>query len=471
VLIALGLLFAFVLSVTFVPAATAWHDRRSSFDAAPPSQRPAGASSRAHRALRPLVLAGLRHPAAALAVVLLLTGAALVAASALPTTFSYRDVAASDLEVSRALDAAEGQFPGSLQRVYIVVEGDIAQPSVFLALGQVEEQVRGSPFVAHSLGEASVESAYSHAQQLAAQVRLLGAAQAGAPAGFAQAFASADEDGDGRLTAADNLTRPALDALLESMRGPPAGAGATLVGPDDRGSRLAVVVVEVKTAVEHGDEVLAALEHDAAPLQAFEVSPYVWRVTVTGLPLLNREVMRSVQDSGWQSLVITLVLAAILLTALFWMALGSRALGALTVVPALVAVAWTLGAMAALGLSLNMMTVMIATTTVGMGDLYAIHVAHAFYRHRAAGQGAAEAAHSMVDEAGAPLLEAAATTALGFLVLVASPVPVVQSYGLIFAVAVGFAFAFAALLMPILIQGLLAVRSRALTDLPPAPDP
>jgi predicted RND superfamily exporter protein len=464
-LIALGLLSSFTLSMTFVPAALAWRDRNADARVESPLQDGDGAGPakppprRAERILRGPVRAGLLHPVPGLLVVLLLTGASLVAATGLPTTFSYRDVTAGDLSVVQTTEDAQAAYPVSLQRALIVVQGDVAEPQVFLAIRLVESLAGADPYVVRVGNRASVETVGSYAEGLAARARLSGAAAAGAPGLFAGAFATADANGDGRLTAADNLTRTALSDLFEALRAD--ARGASLVGPDQGGMRLSVITVEVTGAVEHGDAILAALEEDTAPLRDAPAADHLQEVTVTGLPLLNREVMESVQSSGWQSLLITLIVAVVLLSVIFSVALGTRALGALTIAPSLIAVAWTLGVMAAAGLSLNMMTVMIATTTVGMGDLYAIHVAHSYYRKRTAGEGPIEAADSMISEAGAPLLEAAATTALGFLVLVASPVPVVQSYGLVFAVAVMLSFAYSVLVMPVLVHLLLQVTGRS----------
>jgi len=51
-----------------------------------------------------------------------------------------------------------------------------------------------------------------------------------------------------------------------------------------------------------------------------------------------------------------------------------------------------------------MMTVMIATTTVGMGDLYAIHISYAYARALRRNKDPVAAAAHMIEEAGAPLL-------------------------------------------------------------------
>jgi uncharacterized protein len=461
-LMALGLAYSFLLTLTFIPAATTWRDRR--FDAralrergaagATPASEPEAPEkppSRTERALLRTVHTCVVHPGTTLLVVALLTAAAAIGATSLSTTFSYDQITARDLEVVRTLNAAQDGYGASIQRVFIVVDGAVDEPSVFLALDAASALARDDPYVTAAEGQAGVSSIVSFANDLALRMRLEGASAPGYTAEFSLAFGAADTDGSGRLDAGDNLTQPSIAAVYDALLNDPLSTSSEYIHRGASGFDRAAIRVEAQRAVEHGDALTAALESDAAPLRVSGLSASVSSVTVTGLPLLNREVMKSVQDSGWQSVLATVMSALIILTVFFWVAFRSLALGALTIAPTLIAVAWTLGAMVLFGMSLNMMTVMIATTTVGMGDLYAIHIAYSLHRELRLRKDPLDAADEMGREAGAPLLEASATTALGFLILVLAPVPVVQSYGLIFALSIVFAFLYSIIVMPVLV--------------------
>ncbi|HKZ60210.1 MAG TPA: MMPL family transporter [Candidatus Thermoplasmatota archaeon] len=462
-LLALGLGFSFLLTVTLVPAATVWRDeslerrgaklRGAQGGAGAPRtvKAPPAGPSGAERALLRAVEKAVRHPWSALAVVALLTAASALGATTLSTTFSYDQITARDLDSVRALNAAQDGYPASIERVSIVVEGRVDEPAVFLALRQAQANVQGDPFVVFEAGRAGTRSIVSQIEAQAALHALEGSAARGYLPSFDAAFRAADFNGDRRLDAADNLTAGQLQAVYDALLSDPAGSTAELLHKGPGGYDRAALQVEAKRAVENGATLSAALEADAAPLRDPSLSASVTAVSVSGLALLNREVMEAVVESGWQSVLWTLVAALVILTVFFFAAFRSLALGALTIAPTLIAVAWTLGAMVLAGLSLNMMTVMIATTTVGMGDLYAIHISYSFYRELRRHKDPVQAADEMVREAGAPLLEASATTALGFLILVAAPVPVVQSYGLIFAASIVFAFLYSILVMPVLV--------------------
>ncbi len=463
-LMALGLAYSFALTLTLIPAATVLADGRrerrkaKEAEAAPSKSKQAPKSkerehlSRSERALLYTVKKCTSHPASALAVVALLTAAAAIGATSLETTFSYDQITATDLEVVRTLNAVQDSYGASVQRVFIEVKGTVEAPAVFLAMAQTATRAADDPYVSTGAGLAGVVWIGSYIDDLALRMRIEGSAARGYSPAFADAFSAADTDHNGRLGAGDLLTNASLRAVLAAAAADPASTASELVQASAGGGfERAVMRIEVVRAVEHGDALTAALEEDAAPLRALGAGAGASEVTVTGLPLLNREVMQAVQDSGWQSVFATVILALIVLTVFFFAAFRSLALGPLTIAPTLIAVAWTLGAMVLAGLSLNMMTVMIATTTIGMGDLYAIHISHSFYRELRRHKDAGEAAAEMVREAGAPLLEASATTALGFLILIFAPVPVIQSYGLIFAASIVFAFLYSIIVMPILV--------------------
>jgi predicted RND superfamily exporter protein len=394
------------------------------------------------------------RPYATVAFVGLITAASFLAALDIPTNFSYGEVTAGDLPVVTTLDSVSATMSGSIDRAYLFVEGPVDEPEVFLAMAAVAREAAGDSFVVDVGGAPAVAWIGSIAQREVAMAALAGSS-GGDP--ISQAFHSLDSTGNGHLAADDNLTRAGLASLYQALLDARGNGASQFVSRSSAGFDRAAMVVDIRNAVSNADEIRAALEADATPLRA---QSSVSRVTVTGPQLLNQEVMAAVQTSGWQSVMLTVALSVVLLAVFFALSFRAPLLGALCVVPSLVAVGWTFGLMALFGLTLNMMTVMIATSTVGIGDLYAIHAAHSHLKGIRAGKGPDAAAMGMATDAAVPLLEAAATTALGFLVLVASPIPAVRAYGAIFAVSIVFAFVFSIVLMPIFVRAL-ARLSRA----------
>jgi predicted RND superfamily exporter protein len=100
--------------------------------------------------------------------------------------------------------------------------------------------------------------------------------------------------------------------------------------------------------------------------------------TVTGGSILTKVVMDSLNESQIRSLIITIILSLIVLSIVFWFKWRSVILGLITITPVIFCVAWTLGTMYLLDIPLNMMTITIASLTIGLGITYGIHITHRF---------------------------------------------------------------------------------------------
>jgi len=112
--------------------------------------------------------------------------------------------------------------------------------------------------------------------------------------------------------------------------------------------------------------------------------------------------------------------------------------------------------MAVLDINWNVLTVMITALTIGLGIDYSIHVWRRFEANRDSGMGTWAAMRDMYSTTGASLIMSAGTTICGFMVLLLSPVPVIQDFGLVSSISVAFSLVLALLVLP----GLLAAEVR-----------
>ena len=112
----------------------------------------------------------------------------------------------------------------------------------------------------------------------------------------------------------------------------------------------------------------------------------------------------------------------------------------LSVVPILLVLAWVLGTMVLLGYSYNVVTALITALSIGIGVDYTIHVTHRFLEEREHGSGdITEAVAETMRTTGGALVGSALTTALGFCVLVFSPIAPMGQFGLLTAITVVYA--------------------------------
>ena len=123
---------------------------------------------------------------------------------------------------------------------------------------------------------------------------------------------------------------------------------------------------------------------------------------------------------------------------------------------------WVIGSMALLGMSWNVLTVMVTALTIGIGIDYAIHIWRRFEdeSNHTSNQGW-RPVEATLETTGVAILMSALTTILGFAVLMLSPMPLIADFGLITAVTVMFALILCTILLPLL---LMVVESDRLPD-------
>jgi hydrophobe/amphiphile efflux-3 (HAE3) family protein len=157
---------------------------------------------------------------------------------------------------------------------------------------------------------------------------------------------------------------------------------------------------------------------------------------VTGEPVIVADVTSSISHAIELLLVAVLLVMALVLSLIFK---GRPRLLPLAI--ALLAAALTFGAFALWGASLTMASIAVLPVLVGLSVDYAIQFQSRV--HEALEEGAADmlAAVRLAAERGAPTIATAALASIGgLLVLLLSPVPMVQSFGLLLVVGVALAF-------------------------------
>lgn len=146
---------------------------------------------------------------------------------------------------------------------------------------------------------------------------------------------------------------------------------------------------------------------------------------VTGAPVLVSDLTDELSSSLIRLLVVGLILMAVVLAVVF----RSR-LRLLPLAVAMAAVALVFGAMSLVGLPLTMASIAVLPVLLGLGVDYAIQ-----YQARFA-EGGLPSARRAVPTIGAAVV----ATMAGFLVLLLSPVPMVQGFGVLLVVGIVFAY-------------------------------
>ena len=124
---------------------------------------------------------------------------------------------------------------------------------------------------------------------------------------------------------------------------------------------------------------------------------------------------------------------------------------AVIILPVALAGVWVVGTMAVVGLNWNVLTIMITALTIGLGIDYSIHMWRRFEDELEAGANRVEAMATTYSVTGTALMMSAFTTASGFLVLLLSPVPVIQDFGFVSAASVALSLILALFVLPALL--------------------
>lgn len=192
------------------------------------------------------------------------------------------------------------------------------------------------------------------------------------------------------------------------------------------------------------------------------------KVIATGEPVLTYVYERALFESIVYGLFVALVAVTMFLKGVYHLQGYGVLLGGLTVVPVIGALGATLVTMALLGIPFNVLTGMVASLTIGLGIAYNIHLSSRFAQELEAvqtmdgpaGDDATDGVENPVNWAlertlrttGGALAGSAVTTILGFGVLLAATVPLLQQFGFVTALTIGYAFLMSVLGLPTLLD-------------------
>jgi predicted RND superfamily exporter protein len=255
---------------------------------------------------------------------------------------------------------------------------------------------------------------------------------------FAAVWTEADTDGDG---VPDRNLERVYDAFFEAS---PAGAANWIQRDDGEYVALRIVVPVEGTASE--PEIARAVRPAAEPVDGDGLD-----AVATGQPIMNQAVAEDLFTTVITSFAVTLVVVLAVLSAVYRRIEGYASLGAVTLLPVGLAVAWITGSMAALDIPFNVLTGLITSFTIGLGIDYSIHVTERYVYELNRGIGADAALERAVLGTGGALLGSTATTAGGIAILGLSVLVPLQQFGVITALTIVYAFLGSVVLLPSLL--------------------
>ncbi|RLM49546.1 RND family transporter [Halorubrum sp. Atlit-28R] len=435
---AVGIIFTFLIFGLFLPAAKLEVDKlREAYDVPEFNSAPISSSDSTLGKLLTLPTQASQYAPIAIVVVLLISGGMATAyGSGVDTSFETEDFlppeelpeyvtalpepfAPSEYTVAETISLLEDRFSTNQdQSVKIYVEGNFEEDHALEALAAPNENPPGTLAVGDG-GRARPTSIITVIQS-----------QAERDPAFGRLVARSDVDGNG-------IPDRNLERIYDELFASPAGdRAAQYLTPDRRNAQI-----------DYAIESSASQGEAAADARQF-AEDFRPAATATGQLVVFDAVTDIIFNSAIQGLILAMGLTGIFLVISYGVLEGKPLLGVVNLFPILIAIAFLLGTMRALGLSLNALTATILSISIGLGIAYSVHATHRFideYNENA------DALQSMIitfSGTGGALLGSMLTTSLGTGALALAITPVLGDFGLLMALSVIYSFIFTVVALP-----------------------
>ncbi len=391
VLAAIGIIGSFVTMTTFVPACKQLRDNRKLKKGKFAGMEKNNNSGRRRAKIKSAGVAVLdktmssgavaaeHHAILVIIVVSLITIGAVGAALQLETTFNFEDFLPDDLEISKDLDYMMTEFGisgGVAEEVDILVNGDITNPELLRDIDKIINNMKDDKSVIKKADEPDVQSILSVMKDWATNTTQYGLQDTNYDPSFETMYNSTMTiEGVPKQSA----TKDDIAVLYNWLHSNPKSIKAVkYVLHKTENNEYDSTVLRISVDVDSNDNEAVETLHEDLKEDKKALDNSADQSIVTGGPILTKVIMDSLNESQIRSLIITIILSFIVLTIVFWYKWRSLILGLITMTPVIFCVAWTLGTMYLVNIPLNMMTIIIASLTIGLGITYGIHITHRF---------------------------------------------------------------------------------------------
>jgi predicted RND superfamily exporter protein len=440
-LTALGIISAFIIMNTFVPACRLLMDQRRERRGLRRKSEAKADGARRENALVRFVQLG-AHGASKYGTFiivgsLVLSGLSFYTLTGIESEFDFMDFLPDDLPETQTINYLTDNFNFSFSSSTVLIEGDVATKDVMAAMARAQADMDDDADVVKVHDRADVSSPLTVVHKYCLPTSPSYVTELG------QAFQASDTNGD-------QVPDQDVPGLLGTLTDHPISGKemASVLHRDEAGDfDAAIIRVGVYDAPDGGEGLTEELLDDAAPLEGLEEDGDLDGVIVTNGPVLTYNVVSEMNEGGLKSVLATIIAAAILLTIVFFAVYRTLVVGILTTIPIILVIGWVFGSMFLLDIPINVITITVSALTVGLGITYAIHISHRFLED-VEKEPWEEALCTTVGHTGAALFGAAATTVGGFGILTFSILQPMAQFGIVTALSILFSFLASVFVLP-----------------------
>jgi len=392
-LIVLGIMFSFVLTVTLLPAILVLRDKGKIVEAKEKI-------SYIDRIMDKVTLLALRYRKAVLLVTALVTIACLAVAPGISTVLSYEDMMPEDAEsIKTSAEISELFGIGSMETsAIIIVKGDLMNnlPEVMA----LENELRNLD-TKNSANEKTITEVFSFADVIF-------------------------QYGDIQLLMQD----PKMKEMLSQM----------LILDETKEDFLKEGLIIANTDIRNdrdSKEITKDIREIVSKYKTLEYIP-------GGAPVLSSDIMEGMKSTQIKTTILALVLSLIVVSLLFKSAL----LGIFSIIPVGLTMIWEFGVLKVTGWNFDLFTIMVSALVIGLGIDFSIHVIYRFREEYEKSGDPTKSLENTVLNVGKAVISATVTTAGAFFILGLSSMSMMTRFGFLVAIVVVLAFLGAILVLP-----------------------
>jgi len=395
---AIGILFAMILSVTFIPAILALSKQKGESPAKPVRSN---FFDRAPEFLSTIVL---RQKKLILAGWLLLLIASLIGITQIERRVDIVDYFKKDNMVQKGEDLLTEKFHGS-NPLYVSIFGDIQSPEVIKLMEETQDFMAEFAYIPYSLSVAD----------LIKQMH--------------------DVMGEGEVIPDDPVKIIQLWFLLEGQE-----IMDQLVSPDYTEGLIQAYVSSVEL------DVLREIEdHFNTWVDANSTEQH--KLAFTGIPVMLKRLDESIINSQTYSLLIASILVILMVSLL----LGSFRKGLIAIIPIVITLIILFGIMGIAGIPLDIATVLTGSVTIGIGIDYSIHMISRFGKGCRDGLSLEASLKNSIQTSGKAIFINMLSVSAGFAVLSFSNLVPLQRFGFLIAITMLIAGMASLTLLPLML--------------------
>lgn len=443
ILLALGVTYTFITSITFLASFRYILDRRKK----PTIVRKISLSP-IRNIMGKIASIVLRHQKKMLIGMILISLVFASGAVQLETGFDMDQFIPADNPAMELFDTIAENFPfASEYQEYILIEGDVASVETLQGIAKTHQNIDDDTFISRNTdGSAKVTSIYSVIQNAINNNRSLVEAfnidkKTGIPKTDADVVRLFDYLYEGQNLKIDDVGKGEFD--IEEF----AGIETRMVLYQNNSRYEATIICYYLNAsfqLEGGnlyDDLELLKKEINNDIESYDEATSI----AIGMSILQLTISQSLTRSQFVSTGISLLLAALVLI----LAYRNPTLGLIAMIPISITMIWILGTMYFFGYILDTMTVTVTCITIGIGIDYAIHATERFRLVADKTGDITKAVVETISHTGGALLIAALTTSLGFGILVLAPIPPQQRFGIIIAITIIYSFLTSVLFLPL----------------------